>query len=150
MNQAIRIVDPWTYIHALQGGVVTDWESVPDFEPLDATRLDHLQLAFIFPEPNQTRWQGLRKPRPKGTPMTRVGENGHMDSDGVEYEAAPSLIEEDKQGNLRIKQMPWRRTSDKRETSSMIRRAMREIEAEERGRLWRRAIIDGHYKPHYT
>lgn len=27
---------------------------------------------------------------------------------------------------------------------------LREIEAEERGRLWRRAIIDGHYKPQYT
>lgn len=126
MTMQVRIVDPWTYIHALQNGVVTEWEDVPDFEWLDATRLDHLRLAFMFPEWPQGLWQGMRKPRVRGTPMTRVGENGHMDSDGVEYESAPSTISEDKRGNMRVKQMPWRRTSDKRETSSMIRRAMRE------------------------
>lgn len=125
MTQVQRIVDPWTYIHALQDGLVTDWESVPDFEPLDATRLDHLRLAFMFPEWNQTRWQGLRKPRVKGTPMTRVGETGHMDSDGVEYEANPPMIVEGKDGRPHIQTMPWRRVTPKRETNTQ--RRMREI-----------------------
>lgn len=121
--QVQRIVDPWTYIHALQGGVVTDWESVPDFEPLDATRLDHLQLAFIFPEPNQTRWQGLRKPWPgsRCTAMTRVGDKRRMDSDGVEYEFGAPMVVEGKDGRARIQTMPWRRVTPKRETNSQRR-----------------------------
>lgn len=130
MTQTLRIVDPFTYTVAILDGAVYDLTDIPDYEPLDATRLDHLRLAFIFPEWPQDLWKGLKAPRPRGTPMTRIGELGHMDSDGVEYEAAATQIVEDKFGHLRIKTMPWRRTSPKRETNSQRRiRERHEAEA---------------------
>ena len=125
MSQHNRIVDPYIYIHAIWGGLLPEWDAAPDFELLDATRLDHLRLAFLFPQRPQDLWQGLRKPGASdhARPMTRVGETGHMDSDGVEYEAdAPQIFMGD-DGRVRFKTMPWRRTTPKRETSSQIRAA---------------------------
>lgn len=118
MTQVLRVVDPFTYTVAILDGAVHDLMDIPDYEPLDATRLDHLRLAFIFPEWPQDLWKGMKPPTPRGTPMTRVGENGHMDSDGVEYESEPAQPEVWDDGTLRFKQMPWRRTSPKRETNS--------------------------------
>lgn len=124
-QQVLRVVDPWTYTIAILDGAVADIREIPDYEPMDATRLDHLKLAFLFPEWQQGLWQGLRKsgPGPRAQAMTRIGEYGHMDMDGVEYLAAASVVAEDRFGKPYVKSLPWRRVTPKRETSSQIRNA---------------------------
>lgn len=124
MSMQIRIVDPFTYFVGVQLGLVSDIMDVPDYEILDPTRIDHLKLAFLFPEWPTGRWQGMRKPRAHGYKMTRVkGDNGEdirMDIDGVEYIVPPDAIAHDRDAPY-WKPQPWRRTTPKRETSSQIR-----------------------------